>query len=103
MAYSGAVLLAPIVSTPFVSEAAAKQQSFLSCNISANVTSHSAVVLLTDEIDLRIPYWTSVVPCSVAVVLLVVSAVWTRVSRFKTPDLLDRGIILEFISGFKLM
>ena len=98
MAYSGAVLLAPIVATPFVSEEAARKQSLLSCNIT-NVTSHASAmtsryqsaVLLADEIDLRIPYWTSVVPCGIAVCLFVVAAVWTRVSDFKTPEMVDRG------------
>ena len=112
MAYSGAVLLAPIVATPFVSEEAARKQSLLSCNTTnvtsqlsnmtsqlSNVTSRDSTmtsryqfpVLLTDEIDLRIPYWTSVVPCGVAVCLFVTAAVWTRVSEFKTPEMVDRG------------
>ena len=93
MAYSGAVLLAPIVATPFVSEAAAKQQSLLSCNATTNVTgtTQQSAVLLASNIDLRVPYWTSVVPCCVAVCLFVLSAVWTRVSGFKTPEMLDRG------------
>ena len=105
MAYSGAVLLAPIVATPFVSEEAARKQSLLSCNTTnvtsqlSNVTSRDSAmtsryqfpVLLTDEIDLRIPYWTSVVPCGVAVCLFVTAAVWTRVSDFKTPEMVDRG------------
>ena len=98
MAYSGAVLLAPIVATPFVSEEAARKQSLLSCNIT-NVASHASAmtsryqssILLADEIDLRIPYWTSVVPCGIAVCLFVVAAVWTRVSDFKTPEMVDRG------------
>lgn len=90
MAYSGAVLLAPIVSTPFVSETAAKQQSLLSCNTTTTNTT-PAIVVLADDVDLRIPYWTSLAPCSVAVCLLVISAVWTKVARFKTPELLDRG------------
>ena len=116
MAYSGAVLLAPIVSTPFLSEAAAKKQSMLSCNTSPNLTLTSGdVIKVTDDvikvaddvtsvpdIHLEIPYWTCVVPCGIALVLYVVSAVWTRLSGFKTPEMLERGEWVKLV-GFGLL
>ena len=92
VAFSGAALLAPLVATPFVSEAAVKQQSLVSCNPVTNVTVTTQVAdVLLDDIDLRIPFWTSAVPCVVVVAIAIVSAIWTRISKFEAAEILDRS------------
>ena len=92
VAVSGAVLLAPIVATPFLSETAARQQSLVSCNPVTNITTPMQVdTLLADDVDLRVPFWTSAVTCFVAFAFCVLSAIWTRVSRFETAKVLNRG------------
>ena len=90
MATSGATLLAPIVATPFVSEAAVKRQSLVSCNPVTNVT-HRGDALMAVDVDLRVPLWTSAIPCFVAAVLCILSAIWIRASRFETAVTQSQG------------
>eukprot|EP00116_Pleurobrachia_bachei_P010484 sb/3470746/ len=81
MIKSVALLIAPLIATPFLSEVAARKQSMMSCN----VTKGSRILEWNrpSGVDLRVPYWTSAALCGVAVFLymLAVVASWNTTLR----------------------
>eukprot|EP00116_Pleurobrachia_bachei_P005611 sb/3465873/ len=85
---SAAGLISPILSTPFLSEAASAKQRLQSCslNVTLNVGPGESV---SHHVDLRAPYWISAALCAMAVGVFVVAVLWSQFMSLKGNSTVD--------------